>query len=223
MKEHEAKLTQVSNQDVLNSMANAWVQLFNEQPKKESLQVLLAQGALETGQYKKMWNYNIGNIKSVDNDGRDYTFYKCNELISLPYANKLVASAQKDGGDAKITSVSNNIATIWFYPKNKYCRFRAFDSLDVGAIDYMAFLHRRFNAAWSAVLSGNPTQFSHLLKRQNYYTADETQYTKGVVALFNQFAKLNYDKDNLPVVSDAEKERILNHVGLTSLEILNKE
>lgn len=222
MNELEAKLTQVKNEDVMYAMANAWVQLFNEQPKKESLLVLLAQGALETGQFKKMWNFNIGNIKSKSTDGRSYTYYACNELLKVSVANKLVASATADGGDAKITNISGDTATVWFYPKNKYCRFRAFEDLNTGAVDYMAFLHMKFNSAWSAVLSGNPTKFCHLLRMNGYYTQDEAKYTRGVVALYNQFSKLNYDPSNLPVVSDQEKERILNLIGLTSLEILEE-
>lgn len=221
-KELPAKLTKVSNEEVLYAMANAWLQLFHEQPKKESLLVLLAQGALETGQFKKMWCYNIGNIKSVEGDGRNYTYYKCNELIKRDYAEKLVASADKDGGPAQITSISGNIATIWFFPNNKYCKFRAFETLQEGAIDYMAFLHRRFNSAWSAVLSGNPQQFCHLLKLKNYYTADEKQYTRGVVALYNQFNKLDYDPSKLPVLSDVEKEKVLNSITLTSMEMLEE-
>lgn len=223
MKEIPAKLTPVKNEDMLYAMAYAWVQLFNEQPKKESLLVLLAQGALETGQFKKMWNYNIGNIKSVDGDGRDYSFYKCNELLNIATAKKLVASANADGGKAEITFVQGTTATVWFYPSNKYCRFRAFENLNEGAIDYMSFLHKRFNTAWGAVLDGNPQEFSHLLRARGYYTANEAQYTKGVVNLFNQFGKIAYDPSKLPVVSDQEKEKILNLVGMMSNELIEQD
>jgi hypothetical protein len=204
-------------------MAYAWVQLFNEQPKKESVLVLLSQGALETGQYKKMWNFNIGNIKSTDSDGRKYSFYKCNELLKRKEADRLVASADQDGGPAQITSISGDIATVWFYPNNKYCRFRAFESLEEGAIDYMSFLHKRFNSAWTSVLAGDPKQFCHFLKLKNYYTANEAQYTKTVCALYNQFNSLNYDPSSLPVISDREKEKILNLINLTSIEMIEED
>lgn len=62
--------------------------------------------------------------------------------------------------------------------------FRAFASLDAGAVDYLTLLHRRFASAWPAVLDGDPAAFVHALKLEHYFTADEGLYSKNVVALF---------------------------------------
>jgi hypothetical protein len=37
--------------------------------------ILLAQLLFETANFKSCYNYNIGNIKSVEGDGRNYTYY----------------------------------------------------------------------------------------------------------------------------------------------------
>ena len=78
---------------------------------------------------------------------------------------------------------------VWFEPDNPACCFRAFPTLDAGALDYLQTLHRRFQSAWPAVVAGDPARFSHLLKRSRYYTADEAQYTKTLVALFREFSR----------------------------------
>ncbi len=60
-----------------------------------------------------------------------------------------------------------------------------------GAEDYITFLSKRtrYAKAWTALLEGNAEKYSHELKIAGYYTADETLYTKGVVALTNEFHK----------------------------------
>lgn len=83
--------------------------------------------------------------------------------------------------------------------------FRAFASLDEGAVDYLRLLHGEFSAAWSAVLAGNPAEFCHLLKVHGYYTAPEAIYTRGVVACFAQLlALLPPDQDTVIATSDPE-------------------
>ncbi len=162
-KELTAIKTKVTHQDMLFSLGYAWVQLFNEQPSLESLKLILSHGALETGNFQSMWCYNIGNIKSYDGDGRNYCFYTCNELVSLQQAKAMVASADKDGGPAKITSYRpDGKCWIYFYASNKYCRFRAFETLNQGCIDHLSFLKFRYKPAtgiWKAIEEGNVSKF----------------------------------------------------------------
>lgn len=212
--------TKVSINDMIYGLGYAWVQLFNNQPTKESLVLLVSHGALETGNFGSMWNYNIGNIKSSLSDGRDYCFYACNELVKLEYAKKLVGSSTTDGGPATITAMhGNDMCWIWFYPKNKYCRFRAFKTLEEGCIDYLSFIKYRYKpqtGIWDSVLEGNPRKYSSLLRKNLYYTADETVYTNTLMKLYNQFIKLNVDLDKLPVLSESAKQRVINLVTLTA-------
>lgn len=167
-------LTLVTPNDVYASMCRAWEALLGETPKRESVLTLLAQWALETGRGASMHCYNIGNVKHVPGDGRDYTYFACNEVL--------------------------NGKVVWFYPKDPACCFRAFTTLDAGVADYLALLKQRFAGAWPAVLSGDPVAFGHALKVQRYYTADEHQYCATLSALFNEFSSsLGHSINGVPV------------------------
>ena len=216
-----AQKTPVAKEDLIKALYDAWFHIFNETPKKESIWVLASQWALETGNGKSMWNFNLGNVKSTGNDGRDYCYFACNEILKKAVAD---AFAAKDPSTAKVTQYRDDgTAIIWFYPKHPGCRFRAFNSLLDGAIDYIGLLNKRFSKSWPAVLAGSPTQFSHMLKQQGYYTADESSYTKTLSSIFGSMSKLNVDysiqSDSL---TDDDKNRILNLVALTASQSLDE-
>jgi hypothetical protein len=156
------QLTPVAPVQVYDALRTAWRKQFDAFPHRTSLLVLLSQWALETGWGRSMHCFNLGNVKSAQKSG-DWCFFRCNEII--------------------------NGRTVWFEPDHPACCFRAFQTLDDGALDYLQTLHRRFQRAWPAVLAGDPAQFSHLLKRLRYYTADETAYTKTLVSLFKEFSR----------------------------------
>lgn len=188
-------ITPVKPQDMIYHFANAWVDLFQSQPKKEFLLVLLAQTSLENGQgYPHCKNYNFGNIKYCGKT--DYCFYKCNEII--------------------------NGKIVWFDKPNPAAQFAAFNTVEEGTLYYLSFLKNRYAkspSVWNAILNGNPADFSHALKMNWYYTANEAQYTKGVVSLFNQFQKLDYDLNKVKLFSAQESKKIndLNELTLNQL------
>ena len=172
------RLTPCAVADVGLALYVAWRELFGEEPGRGSLLVLLAQWALETGRGKACHCYNLGNAKSVDGDGYDYTFFRCNEVI---------------GG-----------RVVWFDPPHPACRFRAFETLEAGAADYLALLHRRFASAWPAVLAGDPADFAHRLKAARYYTANEAAYAAGLTSLFCEFDRtVPRDVPGVPDVTSA--------------------
>ncbi len=156
-------VTPVTPSEMLASLERAWKALFGQEPSRESLLVVLAQWALETGRGRAMHAYNVGNIKSVEGDGHDYTYFACNEVLH-----------------GKV---------VWFYPDAAGCRFRAYRALDLGVADYLATVHARYSGAWSAVIAGSPAQFAHLLKAERYYTAPEESYTKSLASLFDEFSR----------------------------------
>lgn len=191
-----ARRTPASAQEVYSALGRVWRARFGEEPKKESLCVLLSQWALETGRGKSMWNYNLGNIKGKPGggDGRCWTFFACNEILPVAHANAAVAKAGlRETGtgekDVAITSTKNGMAVVWFYPNHVACCFRAYRTLDEGAGDYLALLHRRFASAWPAVLAGDPEQFAKLLKAARYYTADENEYARGLRSIFLEYLR----------------------------------
>lgn len=156
---------------------------------QEDIPLLLAQIAFETGLGKAMWCWNLGNAKSREGDNRNWTYFACNELFPHATADKYVAGAKprtdgKPGMNAAITTRRNDgISIVWFYPSHPACRFRAFRSLDEGAIDHMAMLRRNFASAWPALRSGDPAAYCAALKKANYFTADLDVYTRGVSSL----------------------------------------
>lgn len=191
-----AQKTPASPAEIYEALRAVWVERLGSEPKRESLLVLLAQWAFETGRGKSMWNWNMGNQKGRPggSDGRSWTFFACNEILSASAADRLVASAKPridgKGPDAVVTkSLVNGLKEVWFYPNNSVCCFRAYDTLRDGAFDYFDLLRKRFASAWPAVEAGDPAQFSHLLKKANYYTADESHYTRSLVSIFNEYKR----------------------------------
>lgn len=158
----EAVRTPATVAEVKQALGFAWVSLFGCHSSPESICVLLAQWALETGRGNSMWNYNLGNVKSHQKEG-DWCFFRCNEVIS-----------------GKV---------VWFEPDHPGCCFVAYPTLQQGADAYMDKLHTRFAKAWPAVLAGNPTEFSKRLKASRYYTADEAKYTATLVSLYREFMR----------------------------------
>jgi hypothetical protein len=214
-----AQKTPVSKEDLIRALYEAWAHLFGTSPKKESIWCLASQWALETGWGKSMWCFNLGNVKSVEGDGHDYCFFACNEILKTATAHAManaapaIAKVTQDRGDG--TSI------IWFYPKHAGCRFRAFNTLVDGAVDYIGLLHKRFAKSWPAVLAGDPAQFSHQLRAQGYYTADESSYTKTLNSVFHTISQLNVEYTTTLDLSDDQKTKIASLVALTMAQSLD--
>lgn len=221
-------LTPCTPEELFYALGYSWVQLFNERPKKESLFCLLSQWAIETGWGKSCHCWNIGNFKSREGDGRDHTYFECNELFPEKIAQKYLAQSKlrSDGSgkpDAVITGTAKNgDIIIWFYPDHPASRFRAFDTIEEGAMDYTSSLHDRFYKAWPAIVSGDSAEFIHQLKLQNYFTAIESVYGKTVNSLFKRFNKMEFDLDKLPIVNNDEKTRIEGLVALNLFDSFNE-
>ena len=67
--------------------------------------------------------------------------------------------------------------------------YLAFDNLADGSAFYLNFLMTvQYKNAWSAVLSGNPTQFATLLATESNYP-NEASYTGALVSVFNDFMR----------------------------------
>lgn len=162
--------TTYTNTQLVQGFIEGWKQLYGEFPKKESIAVIWAQNAIETGGTSSMWNNNIGNVKFVANggnidDGKEYM---------------MLANVWEIVNGKKVT----------FQPPHPATWFRSFKTLADGIEFHFNFLrNKRYKLSWTAVEAGDPAQFSHLLKVAGYYTASEAEYTKAVVAYFNRFMK----------------------------------
>lgn len=212
------RMTKVTPLLFLQGISQAWVNLFGTPAKKEQLLVLMSQSAFETGRWNYNHNYNFGNVKSVEGDGRDYCYFACWEVLPKAVAAAYVANS-KEGAVARVTDqYSNGTSKVWFDPEHPACRFRAYEvrntdgsidewsSMVLGLMDYLGLLRKRFSKAWPAVLSGDPEKFVRELKNQGYFTGDLDQYIASEKSLFKEFGHLAVDYASLPVVPDEKKK-----------------
>lgn len=214
-------LTPVSREDFFRALWRAWVNMFETLPSRDSVLLLVAHWALETGWGKSMHCFNIGNVKSKDGDGRDFCYFACGEEIPLSLAEKWVREAPSLVTIKRIY-VKNGVkqASVWVEPDHFAARFRAYRTLEEGVADYLALLRRRFTLAWPFVCVGDPVGFVQTLKQQNYFTADSSVYAASVRSIFSALQKnLQVDTESLPVISDDQARRLMDLVALTSQEL----
>lgn len=197
-------LTSINASDLSRALLTAWRDLWEETPKRETILVLLAHSALETGRWRACHCWNLGNIKSRVGDGRDWTFYRCNEVI---------------GGK-----------TVWFDPPDPTCRFRAFRTLTEGAVDHLAFLRgmKRYALAWPLAVAGDPYGFVRELRAGGYFTAPLDPYEHAVASIFRQYANdlPAFDDEPPPdrtALDESERDRILQRVALSLSELATAE
>ena len=60
--------------------------------------------------------------------------------------------------------------------------FRAYHSLDEGAVDYVRVMVQRFGSALPAAARGDLGGFAHALKEAGYFTASEASYTSALAS-----------------------------------------
>jgi hypothetical protein len=73
-------------------------------------------------------------------------------------------------------------------------RFRAYDSPEQGASDYLSLLQRRYPDALQAAERGDPVGFVQALKARGYFTGDEAAYAKSVAGLARRALALGFDE-----------------------------
>lgn len=153
--------TPMSGSEAADAISKAWTKRYGAPPSKETLSILTAQWALETGHGKSMCNYNFGGIKGTGPSG-----------LSASYKTK-------EGWGATEVSITD--------------RFRAYNSPEEGAADYLALLDRRYGNALDAARAGDAAGFVHGLKTRGYFTGNEEVYTKNVVALSQSALNRGFD------------------------------
>ncbi len=191
-------LTPASTGDIVRALRKAWpLELKYDPPKPECIAVLTAQWALETGWGRSCVAWNLGNVKSRQGDGSDFTYFKCWEVLDSKTAHALVAQAPPRTGDGAPSvlidkELPDGKARVTIFPDHEGCRFRAFASLEEGARAYLQKLHTRFGKAWNYVDAGDPSGFAAALKSLGYFTAPldgPEGYRPALVRIFNQVVK----------------------------------
>ena len=158
--------TTYSEYDFVKALIQGWIANEGSPPTQEQVGVLWAQNALETGQSYSMWNNDIANVKYTAAAG-DVDYCMLDNVWEIVNGQKVV-----------------------FQPPSPVTWFRSFPTLADGITFQINFLqNHRYKTAWTAVQSGNPAAFAHLLKLAGYYTAPEAQYVAAINSYFNRFMK----------------------------------
>lgn len=170
--------------------------------------MLCAHSALETGHWKVMWNYNFGNVKATDAwiaEGGDFVFYPARPdgraNVSENLDDKWLAHVKKqarprtDGGTYKGSNLDIHVAgkrddgrwSVYFYPSHVQARFRAFPTLEAGAVVYVEKLTERYAEALHPAVAGRAAEYVNLLHAKGYFTAGLTGYRQAVQRLFKEY------------------------------------
>lgn len=199
-------VTPLTPRDVLWAFRVAFEQVVGLTPSRDSLALLTAQSALETGRWKSIHCFNLGNVKASESYEGYYTMFRCNEVI---------------GGKVQ-----------WFDPPHPQTRFRAFMSLEAGALDHLRFLAERprYSHAWQCIIAGVPEDFVRALKAAGYFTANEEQYRKAVVSLFREYSRMLEQDPRIvepppltPRKATPAEELTLTGEELDAIEAINRE
>ena len=83
-------------------------------------------------------------------------------------------------------------------------KWRSYDSLDEGALAYLAVLRQRFSRAWSFVVLEDPTGFVAALKASGYFTGNLAQYTAGVLAYYHSFSSITPAAGSAPAAGSGQ-------------------
>lgn len=205
------KRTVVSMRDYARAVIRAWHLLFNDLPAKDSLAVLWGQYMVETGG-AACWNWNVGNVKHVEGDGKNWHELRdVLEYVTTTEADLLILHNQ-----AKLSTHADHIraaphgkVAVLFNPPHPATRFVAYASLDEAMMTHLAFLAKRFSAAWEEVERGNPNEFAHALKAgrdgkegtwDDYFTASAEVYAQGIGYHFKNFMNSVVFDEELGVV-----------------------
>ena len=174
-------------------------------PNPGFVAVLMAQSGLETGHWKIMYNFNFGNVKASDQwikDGGDYTYYNyaaphakapVSENLTPRQVSIALGSAKPRVDDPKFPDMevgptrNDGRVTCWFWPDHIQTRFRAFETLEEGAVAYLSKLTGRYSDALDAALDNRVSAYVELLHSKGYFTAGLEGYRRAVCKLFNRY------------------------------------
>lgn len=142
----------------------AYKKVTGSYPTPAILGLLLAQSALETGNWGAgIHNYNFGNAKATASFPT-VQYFTCTEMVN---------------GELKS-----------FSPPDPTCRFQAFANATDGAAAYIQLLKGRPNW-WAGLQSGTTAGFVQgLTTAPAYFTASPSAYQAGLDARLNEYAEL---------------------------------
>lgn len=162
--------TPLTTEQASSLIGGALERVTGEKPKPETVAILTAQWAHETGHGASMFNYNFAGIKGTGPTGLS------------------VSQRTREGYGSSERTITDN--------------FRAYQTAEEGAHDYVSLLKSRFPGAFEAAKSGDPAATVHALKQEGYFTGDEVAYTRSVTQLAQQIgpASMQFTSPELPAL-----------------------
>lgn len=156
------KLTPLTPDEAAAALATAYRRVTGKAPTRKILALLVGQTALETGDWKSLHNFNVGNSKASASDPY-YTGFRCWELV--------------------------NGEKVWFAADDPMCRFTAHLTAADGAEHFIRMLMRRPNW-WAGLQTGTIDGYvAGLTSRPAYFTANAGEYARGMAARMDRFAQ----------------------------------
>lgn len=197
-KDYEKPLeTPLTEAEATYALREAFYRIYKKYPSINTLAILFAQTALETGRWKSIHNYNFGHLKRSfipANEGMKFTMFATGENLWNPLLKKTEYK--------------------WFTPPHYQTAFRSYKTAVDGAEDYIRLVsqRQRYIKAWQAVLKGDAKAYSYALYDAGYYTANPDNYTKAVVSITDEFKNkatelLKYSPEK-PVTTKEEDPKI---------------
>jgi hypothetical protein len=176
-----AKITPTAPAAVAEAILTAYQALYSRLPNQKALQILMAQSALETGHWKAIWCYNLGNSKSSQQF--THTYFACNELLYDKTLKKMRYVWFYPPGDARRNGHERPPAE-----HDVQTRFRAFRNLAEGTLHHLRLVvGGRYAPAYAKAVQGDADGYSRELHRLGYYTAPVDHYTRVLLALLDKY------------------------------------
>lgn len=170
------KLTPLDIPSLWNALLLRW-ETLGVAPRRAAVELKLAHIHLETG-LRSCHNFNLGNIKSRDGDGRHWQFFGCGEEIPETKLAQVSASAP-DCVSVKSRYQRDGVpwVSLWIIPRHAWSRFAAFETLEDGVDAQLGYLRMATHQDVLAALeTGDPQAYNDALHGDRYYTAGKAGY-----------------------------------------------
>lgn len=199
-----AVLTPLKPEVAMRAIRGAWETLEGVTPSVATMALLMAQSALETWRWQTIYGNCFGNEKASAVHEGFYQCYRCNEQLSdgwhwyIP-EGELVGKFGTPLKGAPLPVPEGHPQT----------RFKAFQSAELGALEWLRLIKRRYPEAYQiAKDGGTAVGFVHALKLRRYFTANEGPYALGVTKLVREFTPIIVEpnRDTQPVPPDPDED-----------------
>jgi hypothetical protein len=186
--------------EAIDAFKKGYTKFMGTEPKRETLALLVAQSALETGWWKAgLHCWNFGNTRCQPDKLEDeeyFTMFKCSEIIK--------------GKE------------IFYYPPDPASVFQGFKTCEDGIRHHIKFLtfKDRYRAAWHQIIVGDPEQYVVELFKAGYFTANLELYKKTVISIYGKIiSQIDTNKETL---TEKDKEEFLKAVSVSVFRNLSK-